>query len=152
MTPEALWFLDTLVQIRVSHRDSADRISVLEHRAPEGDSPPLHVHHTEDEVFHVLEGTLRLRVGHQDHTLGQGEALLAPKGVPHTYRVVSAGEARWLTVTTGRDFEEFVRAMSRPALRPELPPPGGPPTPEAAAVLAETALRYGIEIVGPPLG
>jgi len=90
-------------------------------------------------------------VGVEDQTVGSGESLLAPKGVPHTYRVLS-DRARWLTVTTGRDFEEFVRAMSRPALRPELPPPGGPPTPEAAAVLAETALRYGIEIVGPPLG
>ena len=27
---EYLWFLDTLVCVRVSHRDGADRISVLE--------------------------------------------------------------------------------------------------------------------------
>ncbi|MFN3286471.1 MAG: cupin domain-containing protein [bacterium] len=150
MLSQPLWFLDTLVRVRVSHREGTDRISVLEHLAPQGDSPPLHIHHTEDEVFHVIEGTLQLRVGAEDRTLGSGEGLLAPKGVPHTYRVLS-DRARWLTVTTGRDFEDFVRAMARPALRPELPPPGGPPTPEAAAVLAETALRYGIEIVGPPL-
>jgi len=151
MLSQPLWFLDTLVRVRVSHREGADRISILEHLAPHGDSPPLHIHHTEDEAFHVIEGTLQLRVGVEDQTVGSGESLLAPKGVPHTYRVLS-DRARWLTVTTGRDFEEFVRAMSRPALRPELPPPGGPPTPEAAAVLAETARRYGIEIVGPPLG
>jgi hypothetical protein len=57
-----------------------------------------------------------------------------------------------LTVTTRRDFGNFVRAMARPALRPELPRPSGPPTSEAQAVLAEVARRFRIEIVGPPLG
>ncbi len=143
---EFLWFLDTLVRVHVSHAAGTDGISVLEHLARQGDSPPLHIHHTEDEVFHVVEGTLQLRVGGEEHTVTAGDTLLAPKGVPHTYRVTSRS-ARWLTVTTGRDFEEFVRAMARPAPRPELPPSAGPPTPEAAAVLAQTARRFGIEIL-----
>ncbi len=147
-----LWFLDTLVRVRVAWSEGTDGISVLEHHAPEGDSPPLHVHRTEDEVFCVLEGTLRLRVGDQDRRLGAGETALAPKGVPHTYRVESPGGARWLTVTVRRDFEDFVRALGRPAPRPELPPPSGPPAPEAQAVLVEVAGRFGIEMVGPPLG
>jgi quercetin dioxygenase-like cupin family protein len=147
VTSALLWFLDTLVRVHVSYTAGADRISVLEHRAPQGDSPPLHIHHTEDEVFHVIEGTVLLRVGGEDRTLGPGETLLAPKGVPHTYRVASP-TARWLTVTTGRDFEDFVRAMARPAPRPELPPSSGPPAPEAVAVLVHTARRYGIEILG----
>ena len=46
-----LWFLNTRVLIRVSYQDGADDISVLEHWAALGDSPPLHVHHSEDEVF-----------------------------------------------------------------------------------------------------
>lgn len=149
---EYLWFLDTLVCIRVAWNEGTDGISVLEHHAPEGDSPPLHIHHTEDEVFHVLEGVVRLQVAGEERVLRAGETALAPKGVPHTYRVESAGGGRWLTVTARRDFENFVRAMARPAQRPELPPPSGPPTPEAAAVLAEVASRFGIEIVGPPLG
>ena len=49
-----LWFLNTRVTARVSYRDGTDGISVLEHQAPHGDSPPLHVHRNEDEVFHVL--------------------------------------------------------------------------------------------------
>ena len=53
-----LWFLNTRVAIRISALDGADGISVLEHRASFGDSPPLHIHHDEDEIFHVLEGTV----------------------------------------------------------------------------------------------
>jgi quercetin dioxygenase-like cupin family protein len=150
MATDFLWFLDTLVSVRVAWAENADHISVVEHRAPAGDSPPLHVHHTEDEVC-GLEGTLRLHVGGEDRRVGPGQVLLAPKGVAHTYRVESPEGARWLTITTQRDFENFVRAMARPAPRPDLPPRSGSPTPEAAAALAETARRFGIEIVGPPL-
>ena len=91
---EHLWFLDTLVTIPVGHGDGADGVSVIDSAAPYGDSPPLHVHHAEDEVFHVLEGELRLRVGEEDLELRAGETALAPQGLPHTYRVESLGGAR----------------------------------------------------------
>lgn len=51
-----LWFLDSLVTIRVSTSEGPDRISVLERRMPYGSSPPFHFHGTEDELFHILEG------------------------------------------------------------------------------------------------
>lgn len=147
---EYLWFLDTLVCVRVSHRDGRDRISVLEHAARRGDSPPLHIHINEDEVFHILEGEFRFRIAEDDRTASAGETVLVPKGVPHTYRVESEN-GRWLTVTAHQQFEDFVRAMARSADAKELPPPGGPPSPDAVAALTATARRFGIEIVGPPL-
>ena len=148
---QQLWFLNQLVTVRVRHDEGEDGISVLESLAPHGDSPPLHVHQTEDEIFHVLEGQLRMRAGDADVTIGAGETLLAPKGVPHTYRVESREGARWLVITTRGDFERFVHALSRPAERPELPTPQGPPTPEQADALATAAREHGIELVGPPL-
>jgi mannose-6-phosphate isomerase-like protein (cupin superfamily) len=148
---EQLWFLDTLHTVRVRHDQGEDGISVQESVAPHGDSPPLHVHHTEDEVFHVLEGELRVRAGDTEVRLGAGETILAPKGVPHTYRVESREGARWLVITSRGDFERFVRALSRPAERPELPAAQGPPTPEQAEALAAAARDHGIELVGPPL-
>ncbi len=147
---EQLWFLDTLVTIRVARVEGADGMSVLESLAPHGDSPPLHVHHTEDELFHVIGGELRFQLNDQDLRLAAGETLLAPKGVPHTYRVESQ-EGRWLTVTTHGDFEGLVRSFSRAAARRELPPSSGPPTPEQQEALAAACLEYGIELVGPPV-
>jgi quercetin dioxygenase-like cupin family protein len=148
---EQLWFLDTLVTVRVGHDRGEDGISVLERLAPHGESPPLHVHRSEDEVFHVLEGALRVRAGDAEIRIGAGESLLAPKGVAHTYRVESRDGARWLLITTGGDFERFMRAVSRPAERPGLPKPQGPPTPEQEEAFAEAARQHGIELVGPPL-
>jgi len=115
---EQLWFLNTLHTVRVRHDEGEDGISVMESLAPHGDSPPLHVHQTEDETFHVLEGELRVRAGDADVTIAAGETLLAPKGVAHTYRVESPAGSRWLVITRRGDFERFVRALS-------LDPPSG---------------------------
>jgi quercetin dioxygenase-like cupin family protein len=148
---EQLWFLNTLHTVRVRHDEGEDGISVMETLAPHGDSPPLHVHQTEDETFHVLEGELRVRAGDTEVKIGAGETILAPKGVPHTYRVESREGARWLVITRRGDFERFVHVLSRPAERPELPAAQGPLTPEQANALAAAAHEHGIELVGPPL-
>ncbi|HUI05369.1 MAG TPA: cupin domain-containing protein [Verrucomicrobiae bacterium] len=146
-----LWFLDALVTIRVSTSAGQDGISVLEHRMPYGSSAPLHLHRTEDELFQILEGEYRVKVQDQEQRVGPGAILLAPKGVPHTYRVESPQGGRCLTITVRGDFERFVRAVSRPAERPELPPPAGPPSADAIEKLKAAAAKYGIELVGPPL-
>jgi quercetin dioxygenase-like cupin family protein len=146
-----LWFLNTHVTILVSHRDGTDGMSVLEHRAPHGDSPPLHVHSGEDEIFYVIDGEVRFRAGEHERVLGAGESILTLKTVPHTYRVLSAGGARMLTVTRNRDFEEFVRAMGSPSEHAGLPTPVGPPSPEQFAMFLGVAQRHNIDLVGPPL-
>lgn len=148
---QQVWFLNTLVTMRVPSSAGKDGISILEHRAPYGDTPPLHVHKTEDEIFHIIAGTFRFKVGEEEKTLHAGEMHLMPKGVPHSYRVESKEGGHWMTITAHGDFEKLVRAVSRPAERPELPAPSGPPTEQEMKSLAEAAARVGIDIVGPPL-
>ena len=146
---ERLWFLNTLVSVHVPHAGAHDGVSVLESRAPRGDSPPMHVH-SEDEIFHVIAGRMRIRIGEEDHLLSAGETLRAPSGLPHSY-MVESDDARWLVVTPKGDFERFVRSFSRPAASGDLPEPAGPPTAEEAQALAEACRMHGIELVGPPL-
>lgn len=148
---DSVWFLDTTVRIHVEHGSATDGLSLLESRAPFGDSPPLHIHHREDELFFVLEGRFRFRVGDAEVARGAGEALLIPRGVAHTYRVESPEGGRWLVVTSHGDFERLVRAVCRPADRPGLPERAGPPTPEEVGRLSAAALAEQIEIIGPPL-
>lgn len=147
---EKLWFLDTLVSVRVSERDNADGISVIEHEVPFGSSPPLHVHRNEDEVFHVLAGEVRFRVAGKDFAVAAGDTLVAPKGLPHSFVVTSRAGARWLTVTRGGDFERMIWESGRPAERDGLPPRIAP-GPQEVAALEAACRRNGIELVGPPL-
>jgi|SRR5690242_6656526 len=141
-----LWFIDGLVHVRVSGDETQGRYALLENHLPQGDMPPLHVHHEEDEVFHVLAGEVTLFVPGQAVSLRAGETFRAPRGTPHTYRVESE-TARVLVFCAPARFDGFVRAVSEPAPAEELPPRGRPFDPER---FAATAAEYGIELLGPP--
>jgi quercetin dioxygenase-like cupin family protein len=141
-----LWFIDGLVHIHVSGEDTGGRYSLLENHVPQGDMPPLHVHHDEDEVFHVLDGEVTLFVPGQEVLLATGDTFRAPRDIPHTYRVESA-TARLLVFCAPARFDGFVRAVSEVAPAEELPPPGRPFDPDA---FAATAAEHGIELLGPP--
>jgi quercetin dioxygenase-like cupin family protein len=99
------------------------------------DMPPLHVHHTHDEGFLLLEGQLSLLLPDREIALRPGEFVLAPRGTSHTYQVGDS-PARWLVLSTPPGFEQFVEDV---AALDEV-------TPEA---LTATGARYGIEILGP---
>jgi quercetin dioxygenase-like cupin family protein len=145
---ESLWFLNGRLTIRRSARSAPDNVAIIEQLLPEGDSPPLHQHAREDEVFHILEGVVRFRLGGTEVTAQAGETLVGPKGVPHSFHVVSP-HARILTFTVGGDFEGMVREMSRPA--GDGLPPATAPSPELIEALTAACARHHIEIVGPPL-
>ena len=146
---EPRWFLDTAIRILVSASDGNDDLCVVENRLPRGHAPPLHMHRNEDEVFVLLDGRIRMQVDGRTMRLEQGQAILAPKGVAHSF-VVESEEARVLTITKGHDFETMLRSMSRPAPEPGLPPRTAP-TPEMVAALTDTCRRHNIYLVGPPI-
>jgi mannose-6-phosphate isomerase-like protein (cupin superfamily) len=59
----------------------------------------LHVHHADDEAWHVLEGTLHFRFADREVDVPAGGTVFVPAGVSHTYR---ADQARYLIVLTPR--------------------------------------------------
>jgi mannose-6-phosphate isomerase-like protein (cupin superfamily) len=137
---EQIWFIAGLSELLVA----TDTLSIVRMWTPPGDQPPLHVHHDEDECFHVRSGSVTLWVGDRAPVvIGPGEFARAPKGVPHTYRV--GAEPGAFVVTTDGRFAQFVRAAGVPAVRAELPVVDGPPE-----GLGETAAAYGITLLGPP--
>ena len=75
---------------------------------------PLHVHHTDDEAWYVLEGVLRFRIGDDIREAGPCGAVLAPKGTPHAYGNARRGQpARYLLVMTPR-IRALVAALHEP--------------------------------------
>ena len=85
-------------------------------------------------------------MGDRESGLAVRQAALAPRGVPHTYRVESDG-ARWIVINSPAGFEQFLLAASEPAPSAELPPAGRQLHPDP---LATAAADQGIEILGPP--
>ena len=61
---------------------------------------PLHIHHSDDEAWYVLQGALRFRLDDVEVEASAGGAVIAPRGTPHTYWNPRAEPARYLLVMT----------------------------------------------------
>jgi mannose-6-phosphate isomerase-like protein (cupin superfamily) len=61
----------------------------------------IHVHHADDEAWHVLEGTLTFRFPDRQVEAPAGTTVFVPAGVPHDYSE-TGGPARYLIVLTPR--------------------------------------------------
>jgi quercetin dioxygenase-like cupin family protein len=143
--PQPLWFLANLATVKVEGAQTGGSWSMVELAGPRGDMPPLHVHVDEDEAFYVLEGRLTVFVGDEEIVLEPGDCAVAPKGIPHVYRVDSE-QARWLGIASP-SFGQFVTEVGEPAAQETLPPL--PPAVDPARV-AEIAAAHGVEVLGPP--
>jgi mannose-6-phosphate isomerase-like protein (cupin superfamily) len=79
----------------------------------EGYIAPLHVHHKDDEAWYVLVGTLMVRVGGDDVVVAAGNAVIVPRGTPHTYWNPTDRPTRYLLVMTRR-IHELIEALHAP--------------------------------------
>src|SRR6516165_8044234 len=59
----------------------------------------LHVHHLDDEAWHVLEGSLHFRFEDRELDAPAGSTVFVPAGVPHTFQ---AHAARYLIIMPPR--------------------------------------------------
>ena len=61
---------------------------------------PLHVHHSDDEAWYVLEGTLCVRVGDDVVEARTGSGVYVPRNTPHTYWNPGPDTVRYLLIMT----------------------------------------------------
>jgi quercetin dioxygenase-like cupin family protein len=61
-------------------------ISVFEESVPIGAGTPLHIHHTSDEIIHLLAGELTIKLGTQRSTINAGAWVFIPRGTSHGWR------------------------------------------------------------------
>ena len=131
-------FLDAQFTVVLSGADTLGAAcAVITDRKRKG-GPPLHVHRGQDEWFLVQEGQFEMRVGEDSFRLGPGDALLAPRSVPHTFASISETARMLVTFAPAGDMEAFFREASQMAA----------PTP---AAMAEVFGRHGMQVLGPPL-
>jgi quercetin dioxygenase-like cupin family protein len=142
--PEPLWFLEHRMTVLADAESTGGRLAVVDGESPRGASPALHRHAT-DETFMVLDGDVAFIVDGDVRRLGAGELVFIPRGVAHSFRVLSES-ARMLSISTPAGLEELFRQAGRPAEDDGLPP-AGPPDLEA---LARAAAGIGTEFLGPP--
>jgi mannose-6-phosphate isomerase-like protein (cupin superfamily) len=63
---------------------------------------PLHVHHADDEAWHVVSGALRFRFEDQEVIARAGATVLVPAGVPHTFGNAGPEPSRFIIILPAR--------------------------------------------------
>ncbi|MGW1838311.1 cupin domain-containing protein [Streptomyces sp. BBFR2] len=150
----AVWLLGGLAQIRVPGAATGNAFTVVQHTGNRGYTTPVHVHDFEDEVFVVLDGTLRMVCGGKEQVAEAGSTMIVPRTVPHGF-VTTSPNARFLTIhsTPQADrrpqFDLFLDAEMPHATALTLPTEdvGGPDLEHIIAL----GSRYGYGYAGPPM-
>jgi quercetin dioxygenase-like cupin family protein len=114
--------------------------AIVEHTV-EGKSigAPMHKHTHEDEISYVLEGELSVIQGGKVQTAKQGEYIVKPRGIFHTFWNATNERIRFLEVITPGNFEYYFAELA-PFLEAGKPP--------QMDKIRETGLKYGL-IVDP---
>lgn len=140
---DAVWFMGNLTTVKAGEPEGFTLMDV-EYEA--GHGPPRHVHHGEDESFHVLRGKVRFSCDDQEFDAGPGDSVTVPRGTVHAFKIGDEG-ARMLIFGTSWHLAGFMVEAGRPATARELPPPGE----HDMDAVVEVAGRHDMTVVGPPL-
>lgn len=146
---ERLNVVGDVVTIKATAQDTRGAYSLIEVQTPPGGGAPMHFHTKEDEAFFVLEGTYELVKPAETIRLEEGGFAFVPRETVATYRNAGSTWGRMLILCTPGGHDQFMKAIGQPLAAGQLPAAGGPPTPEQAAFLIETAARFGVTILPP---
>lgn len=129
-------FLNGRFDIKVSGRDTAGAMCVIDTIRTRPGGPPLHRHFEQDEWFFVTDGHFRFQVGDTLADLGPGDSIFGPRGIPHAFTCLDP---------TGRLTIVFQPAGSMEAFfANQLTDP-------RSEQFRQLSLAHGMEVVDPPL-
>jgi mannose-6-phosphate isomerase-like protein (cupin superfamily) len=108
-----------------------------------GQGPPQHIHHAEEEAFYILAGEINVQVGEQTIHKTAGSFVLIPRGTVHTFWNAGSTPAKMLAIVSPPGVVEGLAEVM-----------GGEEIEAAAFGEKMTALaqKYHVDIVGPPRG
>ena len=122
---------------KVSGQETDGRLSIFDTVRTHKGGPPLHYHHDQDEWFFVREGEFLFQVGEETFRLREGDAILAPRGIPHAFANVSETGRLMIVFQPAGSMEAYFRARG----------PGDDTDEESA----QRHRQHGMELVGPPM-
>jgi len=81
----------------LAHRNSCiQKQSLAEARLPPGASTTPHYHPLTEEIYYLLEGKGRMRIGDETREVGPGDAIAIPPGAVHTLTNTGSGTLKFL--------------------------------------------------------
>ena len=99
------------VDFKVSAETTGGLLSIVEHPMQPGRLVPAHMHHDEDEISYVLEGTFGVKIGDVVAEAVPGCYVFKPRGVPHTFWNAGPAPARLIEIIAPSGFERFFETL-----------------------------------------
>jgi quercetin dioxygenase-like cupin family protein len=145
------WALGSLFERLASGEETGGGFALSLVTQPPGAATPVHIHTLEDEAFYLLDGTMTYSADGELHRLARGSFIFLRRGLPHAFRVTGDAPVRFLAIASPGGLMSLYDEVGRPAGGHELPPPDQEQLMADVHRWLETAPRYGLSIVGPPL-
>ena len=140
------WFFGGGVQTwKATEEDTAGAFLLFEDEMALNKVTPMHTHPDSDETMYVLAGEILMNMDGTEHRVAAGGVTIAPRGVPHAFKVTQEG-TRVLCLHTPGGAQAFYFGASEPIS----------PDEDIARVVDFDRIREsgrangGIEITGPP--
>jgi quercetin dioxygenase-like cupin family protein len=120
-TPRGLGIGTLTFKVSTADSDGALMVCEIAHHAKGG--PPRHIHHDQDEWFHVIKGKYVIEIGGERFSLGPGDSTFGPRGVPHGWAFVGDGPGRvtFVAVPASRLEPFFIEIAKANAMAPQDP-------------------------------
>jgi quercetin dioxygenase-like cupin family protein len=129
-----------ILDVKISGSDTEGGIAIFEQTSlSKGRGTPLHVHPDQDEIFYVLEGDYRFKVGDETFDLSKGESIFLPRAVPHAWTQAAEKGKMLVVLQPAGKLENFFVTMA--ALKEE------PDQETIKKIFADNEMQ----VVGPPL-
>lgn len=122
--------------LKLTGKDTGGLYTLIEQYNDPEMEIPMHIHQNEDEIFHVLEGELEIKVGEETKRLNAGDIGFCPRGIPHSWKVVGDNKAKVRLSIFPAGLENMFQELAR------FPP--GPPNFEKVTEICE---KYNIQFV-----
>jgi mannose-6-phosphate isomerase-like protein (cupin superfamily) len=132
------------IDFKLLSNDTEDRLSVfISTNNQKGFGPPLHLHHSFDEFFCVLEGAFLFQIDNEILSLESGDTLFIPRNVKHcfTYNGDTSGTLL-VSILPAKGMENYFAEMGKLLTGQEMPD---------MAALNKLFKSYDSEILGPPM-
>jgi quercetin dioxygenase-like cupin family protein len=129
-----------VLDVKISGSDTEGDLAIFEQTSlTQGKGTPLHVHPKQDEIFYVIEGSYKFKVGDDMFDLTVGESIFLPRNIPHAWTQISAKGKMIVVFQPAGKLESFFVTMAGMDHVPTQE--------EVARVFMENEMQ----VVGPPL-
>ena len=149
----SMMYMGSIMSFLVRGQETDGRFSMVEYRARPGNEPPPHVHLSEHEIFHVLEGQIEFHCEDQVETVNAGETIFLPKEKAHAFYIRSPYLRTLIIALATTDqpvaLDTYFAGMAEPASSMDIPADAVTYRMDDPSHAIETGAQYGIKMLSP---